>query len=58
MHEIQNVKGGNLSKTLLILGLRNYKENYIKTVQKNKETDFHNLTDPKACCKYKERIHK
>ena len=30
-----------------IIGFRNYRENYIKTGQKNKETNFHNLTNQK-----------
>ena len=49
--KILNVKGGTFSTMLLISALRNYKEEYVKKGQKNKETDFHNLTDPKACCK-------
>ena len=39
---LKNVKAGYLSTTLLIIGSRNYRENYIKTGQKN------NLTDPIA----------
>ena len=30
------------------MGLNNYQENYMKPGQYNKETNFHNLTDPKA----------
>ena len=39
---------GNLSKTHLMIGFRNYGKNYIKTGQQNKETNFLNLMDPKA----------
>ena len=45
----QNAKAGNLSTTLLIIGVRYSTENYYKTGQQNKETNFHNLTDLKAC---------
>ena len=37
--------------TPLIIGLRNYRKNYIKTGQQSKKTNFNNLTDPKACAK-------
>ena len=40
------------SATLLIIEFRNYRGNNIKTGQKNKETNFDNLTDPKAWLKY------
>ena len=46
--KILNVKAENLSITVLIIGTRNYRENYITIDQQNKETNFHNLTDPKA----------
>ena len=39
----------NLSALLLIIGFRSHRENNIKTGKYNKETNFNNLTDPKAC---------
>ena len=42
-------KVGNLSTKLLLIGFHNYRQNYIKTGQQNKETNFHILMDPKAC---------
>ena len=41
------LKEQNLSTTLLIIGLINYVDNSIKTLQTNKETNFHDLKDPK-----------
>ena len=35
----------------LIIGLRNYMMNYIKTGQQSKKIKLDNLTDPKACVK-------
>ena len=35
------MKAENLSKTLLIIGFRNYRQNYIETGNENKETNFH-----------------
>ena len=46
--QIQKVKAGQISTLLLIIGFRNYRESYIKAGQYNKETNFHNMTDPKA----------
>jgi hypothetical protein len=44
----QNVLRFKMSTTLLMIGFRNYRENYIKTGQYNNETNFDNLTDPKT----------
>ena len=46
-------KQENLSTTLLLIRFRYYRENFIKTMYNtNKERNFHNLTDPKACIVY------
>ena len=42
-----NINQENLS-SILIIGFRNYRDNSIKTRQKNKKSNFCNLTDPKA----------
>ena len=33
---------------LIIIEFRDYNENYSKTGYQNKQTNFHNFTDPKA----------
>ena len=48
----------NLSTTLLIIGFHKYRENYIKTEQQIKKTNFHNLRDPKAWFRFKAFLNK
>ena len=40
------MSNGEVLATLMMIGFCNYKGNYNKTEQLNKETNFHNLTDP------------
>ena len=49
--KIQNIQAGNLT----IVGFCNLRENFIKTGQSNKETDFYNVTNPKSCFKIKSK---
>ena len=48
--QIQNVKPGNLSTTLLIICFGNYRDEHVKTGRWNRKL-FHNLTDPKSWLK-------
>ena len=50
--KIKNIKAGNFFSTLLIKEFRNYRENNFKIGQKNKETNFNNLTDQKTWLKH------
>ena len=46
-NEIKYVTAETLSKTLPIIGFRNYRENYNNTGKR--KTTFINLADPKSC---------
>ena len=45
--DIDPTQNRKFINNIIIIGFRNYRENYIKTRQYNKETNFHNLRDPK-----------
>ena len=52
MHQNSKCQCVKLINNVLMIGFRNYREDYIKTVRaQNKETKFHKLTDPKVCFK-------